>query len=181
MQFANLSFTTHKSKIFSRECRESRIKTRLGRGNFRICRTDRGSRAQPPNSLNRGLVNPTVSQFRSVEISRKRIFPATGREKVGRVRLELVQLRHKPCLGAASASRALMYFIYARIKGIAALERHGETQDVSQRTSCSSSSFLSSLLVASRGIMATNGEEEERGGAGWLLEPTEIRNGRLLL
>ena len=29
--------------------------------------------------------------------------------------------------------------------------------------------------------MATNGEEEERGGAGWLLEPTEIRNGRLLL
>lgn len=101
------------------------------------------------------------------------------REKVGRVRLELVQLRHKPCLGAASASRALMYFIYARIKGIAALERHGETQDVSQRTSCSSSSsFLSSLLVASREIV----EGWKRGkGRGWLVARVDRNKKRAAL
>lgn len=75
-----------------------------------------------------------------------------------------------------------MYFIYVRIKGIAALERHGETQDVSQRTSCSSSSssssFLSSLLVASRGIVATKGGKEERG---WLVARVDRNKKRAAL
>lgn len=65
------------------------------------------------------------------------------------------------------------------IKGIAALERHGETQDVSQRTSCSSSSsFLSSLLVASREIV----EGWKRGkGRGWLVARVDRNKKRAAL